>query len=120
MYGLIYPETITLYQVAKHVDGVDVDTFHHFDTSIEELLDAVDASFCDNANGLDCGTKTLTRVISNSYGTAEVGFATEAYLKRTCNEFAKLGLQGTTFVSDSGDWGVAAQPGIIGKGKNAQ
>ena len=32
----------------------------------------------------------------------------EKYIHRLCNEFMKLGLQGTTFTISSGDYGVAA------------
>jgi tripeptidyl-peptidase-1 len=34
-----------------------------------------------------------------------------AYTKRQCNELLKLGLQGTTFLWASGDYGVASYPG---------
>jgi tripeptidyl-peptidase-1 len=113
MYGIIYPQTVTLYEVAETIEGVNTETYAGFPLAIEELLDAIDGSFCskkDKAAGLDCGKYDPTRVISISYGSAEI-FSPQAYLKRQCNEFAKLGLQGVTFTISSGDWGVAAQPG---------
>lgn len=45
-----------------------------------------------------------------SYGVSEL-IQPEKYMHRLCNEFMKLGLQGTTFTISSGDYGVAAQPG---------
>jgi tripeptidyl-peptidase I len=113
MYGIIYPQTITLYEVKEKINHTDTETLKHFPLAIEELLDAIDGSFCSDADktaGLDCGTYDPTRVISISYGSAEI-MNSEAYLHRQCNEFMKLGLQGVTFTISSGDWGVAAQPG---------
>lgn len=43
-----------------------------------------------------------------SYGVSEL-IQPEKYIHRLCNEFMKLGLQGTTFTISSGDYGVAAQ-----------
>ena len=43
-----------------------------------------------------------------SYGVSEL-VQPEKYVVRLCNEFMKLGLQGTTFTISSGDYGVAAQ-----------
>lgn len=84
-------------------------------TSIGNLLDAIDGSFCtdkDKSAGQDCGIYSPTRVISISYGASEVYYP-EAQLQRQCHEFLKLGLQGHTFTISSGDWGVAAQPSYI-------
>lgn len=82
-------------------------------------MDALDGSFCtaeDKAAGLDCGVYSPTRVISMSYGTAEI-IKPETYLHRQCAEFLKLGLQGVTFTIASGDWGVASRPGYHGNGR---
>ena len=68
-------------------------------TSIGNLLDAIDQSFCtdkDKAAGQDCGLYSPARVISISYGTSEVD-SSEAQQQRQCHEFLKLGLQGHTF-----------------------
>jgi subtilase family serine protease len=53
-----------------------------------------------------CGGYAPAKVISTSYAGNEVGF-TRAYAIRQCNEYAKLGLMGTTFLYSSGDQGVA-------------
>jgi tripeptidyl-peptidase I len=57
-----------------------------------------------------CGVYTPTKVISISYGIAEAD-QPASYLRRQCNEFMKLGLQGHTILVASGDFGVAADPG---------
>lgn len=49
-------------------------------------------------------------VISTSYGYNEADL-TPAYEIRQCNEYAKLGLMGTTFLFSSGDYGVAGNEG---------
>ena len=46
-----------------------------------------------------------TNVISISYSGSESGFP-DYYMKRQCNEWMKLALQGTTIVMSSGDSGV--------------
>ena len=84
-------------------------------TSIGNLLDAIDGSFCtaeDKAAGQECGIYSPTRVISISYGAAEVYYP-EAQQQRQCNEFLKLGLQGHTFTISSGDYGVADRPSFF-------
>lgn len=110
MYPIIYPQTITLYQISpRHFE----DTFDGFPLSIQDFLDAIDASFCDIEppnQGNDCGIYVPEKVISMSYGVSEL-IQPEKYIHRLCNEFMKLGLQGTTFTISSGDYGVAAQPG---------
>jgi tripeptidyl-peptidase-1 len=63
---------------------------------------------------LMCGVYTPTNVISISYGIAERDQPAN-YLRRQCNEFMKLGLQGHTIFMASGDRGVAADPGDGGK-----
>jgi len=53
---------------------------------------------------------TLTNVISISYGGSEADLPV-SYQRRQCNEFMKLGLQGTSVVLASGDSGVAGPAG---------
>ncbi|TVY16819.1 Aorsin [Lachnellula arida] len=126
-YSLIYPQTVTLYQVDDDNEALQDGGFNVF-------LDALDGSYCnstaygitgdtpgidpvypDPAKGgykgaLNCGTFTPTRVISVSYGVSEYD-APVNYTKRQCDEFLKLGLQGHTFIWASGDYGVASFPG---------
>lgn len=54
-----------------------------------------------------------TNVISISYGGGEADLPAY-YLKRQCNEILKLGLQGTTVVMSSGDYGVGSYAGDFG------
>lgn len=62
---------------------------------------------------LQCGVYEPTNVISISYGGGEADLPAY-YLKRQCNEILKLGLQGTTVVMSSGDYGVGSFPGDFG------
>ncbi|KAL7805628.1 subtilisin-like protein [Trichoderma gracile] len=111
---IIYPQTTVLYQAAVKND----DIFNTF-------LDAIDGTYCtfsdDGETGDDptidgttrneqCGSFKPTNVISFSYGTAEADYPTY-YLQRQCDEFMKLGLQGTSIVFASGDDGVARRSG---------
>lgn len=129
--ALIYPQTTTLYQTDDQIyspaEVADVNTFNTF-------LDAIDGSYCTytaygetgddasidpvypnpNPSGyqgkLQCGVFKPTNVISASYGEAEVDLPAN-YVKRQCNEFMKLGLQGVSMLFASGDYGVASFPG---------
>jgi hypothetical protein len=56
--------------------------------------------------GKDCGTVQPANVISTSYGSNEADLSV-TYATRQCNEYAKLGLMGVTFLFGSGDDGVA-------------
>ena len=58
---------------------------------------------------LQCGVYKPTNVISISYGDGEEVLP-DFYLKRQCNEWMKLALQGTTIVMSSGDSGVGESP----------
>ena len=93
------------------------------------FLDAIDGSYCTydafnvtgNSPGIDpsypdsgpggytgalqCGVYKPTNVVSISYGEQEAQLPTN-YQQRQCNEFMKLGLQGTSVVTASGDDGV--------------
>ncbi|EFY85113.1 alkaline serine protease AorO, putative [Metarhizium acridum CQMa 102] len=106
---IIYPQETELYEAGRKND----DIFNTF-------LDAVDGSYCKDPGddpAVDgstpremCGTFKAANVMSFSYGTAEADYPTK-YLQRQCNEFMKLGLQGTSIVFSSGDDGVARRSG---------
>jgi tripeptidyl-peptidase-1 len=117
--ALVNPLKVTLYQVG--------DVPEQAATSFNNFLDALDASYCagddpnfdasfpDPAPGgykgpENCGGFAATKVISTSYGYNEADL-TPAYEIRQCNEYAKLGLAGTTFLFSSGDYGVAGNGG---------
>ncbi|KAJ6491392.1 subtilisin-like protein [Mycena vitilis] len=115
-------QTVTLYQVGDLEMGA----------SFNNLLDALDGSFCSFEGGddptqdgiypddlpggyqgecNDCGTITPAHVISTSYGYNEADLS-PAYTARQCAEYAKLGLMGVTVVYSSGDNGVAGNGGL--------
>ena len=123
--ALVNPQNVTLYQVGDLVQGASLNNF----------LDAIDASYCTSDGGDDpkqdarypadpsfpgaaggyqgprnCGGFAATKVISTSYGYNEADL-TPAYEARQCNEYMKLGLQGTSFFFSSGDFGVAGNYG---------
>ncbi|KAJ7723404.1 subtilisin-like protein [Mycena metata] len=112
-------QPVTLYQVGDLIMGA----------SFNNLLDALDGSFCsfeggddpnndgiypDNVTGGyqkdDCGTVKPANVISTSYGYNEADLS-PAYTARQCAEYAKLGLLGVTVIYSSGDFGVAGNGG---------
>lgn len=120
--ALVRHQTITLYQVGDVIEG----------GSFNDFLDALDGSYCAgddpeqgaaypdlNATAAEgvykgpksCGTARPAYVISTSYGYNEADL-TPAYTTRQCNEYAKLGLMGTTLVYSSGDNGVAGNGGL--------
>ena len=119
--ALVNPQEVTLYQVGDEVEGASFNTF----------LDSIDGSYCTAAGGDDptqdptypdpfpggytgpenCGGFAATKVISTSYGYNEADL-TAAYERRQCNEYMKLGLQGTTILYSSGDNGVAGNGGL--------
>lgn len=117
---LVNPQPVTLYQVGDLIEGASFNNF----------LDAIDGSYCTYEGGDDrtqdavypdpnpggytgpenCGGFGATKVISTSYGYNEADL-TAAYEMRQCNEYMKLGLQGTTVLYSSGDFGVAGNGG---------
>ncbi|RAK75328.1 S53 family peptidase [Aspergillus fijiensis CBS 313.89] len=130
-YPIVYPQEITLFQNDDYnYASEEIYTSGFFNT----FLDALDGSYCTycadgecgDASGLDpvypdtnqggytgqlmCGTYKPTNVISISYGLQEDDLP-QYYQKRQCNEFLKLGLQGTSILIASGDDGVAGPPG---------
>ncbi|KAF2764443.1 subtilisin-like protein [Teratosphaeria nubilosa] len=128
--ALIYPQSITLYQVDDFIYGPEEVAL---DNTFNTFLDALDGSYCnysaygitgdspgidptypDNSTGgyngtLQCGVYKPTRVISASYGESEGDFP-KAYIERQCNEFMKLSLQGHTIFVSSSDFGVGNFP----------
>lgn len=118
---LVFPQEITLYQTGDHC----------YKASFDNLLDALDASFCtfeggDNPEfdgiypdtapgGFDepesCGIVKPANVISTSFGSQEPEM-TAAYEIRQCNEYGKLGLMGVTILYSSGDDGVGGPDGF--------
>ena len=125
---------MTLYQTDDDIyEPIEVVKANVFNT----FLDALDGSYCNytafgetgdnpaydavyphNVPGgykgaRQCGVYTPNKVITASYGEAEANFPAN-YVKRQCNEFMKLGLQGHTIMFASGDYGVASFPGDLG------
>ncbi|OCH90819.1 subtilisin-like protein [Obba rivulosa] len=108
-------QSVLLYQVGDPVEG----------GSFNNLLDALDATFCTFEGGDDptqdgvypdtqqggfdepeqCGSIKPADVITNSYGYNEAEL-TPFYMTRQCTEYGKLGLMGVTFLYASGDSGV--------------
>ncbi|OCH89925.1 subtilisin-like protein [Obba rivulosa] len=126
-FALTNPQPLLLLQAGDLVEGA----------SFNNLLDALDASFCtfeggDNPEfdgiypdrergGFDhpesCGIIAPPFVISTSYGQDEAS-VTLAYAQRQCTEYGKvcflrtcLGMLGTTILYSSGDDGVAGGDG---------
>jgi len=127
-WPLIYPQKIVLFQE----DDEYYESTGDFNGFWNTFLDALDGSYCTysafgetgdcteeacldpaypdpNPGGykgqLQCGVYKPTNVISISYGGSEAGFP-DFYMKRQCNEWMKLALQGSTIVMSSGDAGV--------------
>ncbi|GAB7355453.1 hypothetical protein MBLNU459_g5957t2 [Dothideomycetes sp. NU459] len=122
--SLVYPQNVILYQVG--------DLAEEYNTSFNNFLDAIDASYCTYDGGdeqpydavypdpypgpnsyqgaEDCGTYAAAKVISTSYAYDEIDLP-PSYEIRQCHEYMKLGLTGTTFVYSSGDYGVGSVTG---------
>lgn len=118
--SLVNPQKVTLYQVGDIPQGASFNNF----------LDAIDGSYCTFEGGDDptqdgiypdplpggykgpenCGGFAATKVISTSYAYNEADL-TPFYEQRQCAEYAKLGIQGTTILYSSGDYGVAGNGG---------
>lgn len=113
--ALINPQKTTLYQVGDPLEGA----------SFNDFLDAIDGTYCTFDGGDDptqdaqypdskggyqgpknCGGFAATKVIATSYAYNEADL-TARYEMRQCNEYAKLGLAGTTVIYAAGDYGVA-------------
>ncbi|KZT04003.1 subtilisin-like protein [Laetiporus sulphureus 93-53] len=104
-------QPVTLYQARDIVEGA----------SFNNLLDALDASYCTYDGGDDpeydaiypdpYGGGYEAHVMSTSYAYNEADL-TPAYEQRQCAEYAKLGLIGMTILYSSGDYGVAGNGGL--------
>ncbi|KAM5532589.1 hypothetical protein V8D89_013715 [Ganoderma adspersum] len=100
--GLLGPkQNVSLYQIGAAGGTWD-----------EALVAAFDKSYCSQSgvsSNLDCGTKTLSHVVSISYHfEPDYPDPTNArILERVCAEYGKLSLTGMTFIVSSGDHGVA-------------
>ena len=120
-FSLLYPQNITLYQTGwtekqeehllKEADGPPLNKVQIAGgiAIVENLLNAVDGSFCTpdaKKQGLDCGTTSLTPVLSVSYGVPEINMPFK-FAQRACSEYMKLGLKGHTILFASGDYGPA-------------
>lgn len=130
-YELIYPQTVNVFSADDtYYATEDPNAYGFMDTT----LDALDGSFCtysafgqkgdnntidpvypDPHSGgykgpLECGTYTPPNVLSVSYTEGEQ-YLPVNYVERQCNEWMKLGLQGTTTLFASGDYGVAFYAG---------
>ena len=132
--SIIYPQSLIVYQVDDLPNSSGETNTSGF---LNTFLDSIDGSYCDysafgitgDSAGIDasypdplpggykgqleCGTYELTRVVSISYGEAEV-YLPKPYVERQCNEIMKLGLQGHSILVASGDYGVASFPGSNG------
>ncbi|KAK3937828.1 putative Tripeptidyl-peptidase sed1 [Diplogelasinospora grovesii] len=127
-WPLIWPQKTVLFQE----DDEYYESTGNFNGFFNTFLDAIDGSYCTySAYGetgdctdpacldpaypdphpggykgqLQCGVYKPTNVISISYGGDEYGLP-DSYLKRQCDEWMKLSLQGVTIVTSSGDSGV--------------
>jgi len=117
--ALVNPQKVILYQVGDLIEGASFNNF----------LDAIDGSYCSFKGGDDktqdavypdssggfqgpenCGGFGATKVISTSYSYNEADL-TPKYEMRQCQEYMKLGLQGTSILYSSGDYGVAGNFG---------
>jgi tripeptidyl-peptidase I len=135
-WPLIYPQGTVLFQE----DDEYYESTGQFNGFMNTFLDAIDGSYCTysaygetgdctdptcvdpaypdpNPGGykgqLQCGVYKPTNVISVSYGGSE-SYGPNSYIKRQCNEFMKLALQGVTTVISSGDDGVGDAKGCNG------
>ena len=110
--SLVYPQNVTNYQVGnKFLRGTLNDLLAAVDKSYCGALDSkIEAIYPDHYaggyNSSDCGSHSLTSVISVSYSNNEVAYPS-TYEERECLEYLKLGLQGVTIIVGSGDFGVA-------------
>lgn len=125
-YPLIYPQNITVFQIGQ--------TSENFTGTVmfNTFLDSIDGSYCTfsaygetgndpdwdptypgsfvNYTGAEqCGIYKAPNVVSFSYSVAESNLPFN-YQKRQCDEYMKLGLQGTTLVFSSGDYGHSGRP----------
>jgi tripeptidyl-peptidase I len=127
---IIYPQKTIVFQT----DDLVYENDYEFGGFFNTFLDALDASYCTYAafgekgddplldpfypdpapggfkNKTQCGVYKPTNVISISYGGQESDLPAY-YQQRQCNEWLKLGLQGTSVFVASGDDGVGGPAG---------
>lgn len=106
---MLGPVNITYYATGISEHALSIPDIADQYVGLDVLLDAVDGSFCtqaDRSAGLQCGTTSLSTVLSVSYEYPEF-VNSAAALRRVCNEFMKLSLQGHTIVVASGDYGLS-------------
>lgn len=134
-YPIVWPQTITVF----NEDDIPYQTEPNqtYTWGFNDFLDSIDGSYCKySAYGetgndpaldpiypdprpggykgpLQCGIYKPTKVLSVSYGGQEANLPA-AYQKRQCNEWLKLGLQGTSVFFASGDSGVGDYPAPYG------
>ena len=128
-WPIVYPRNITLHDSQftpaqttlinsqnSSLAASGLQAFYEF----ADVLAAIDGSFCANASKFapSCGLYPRPNVLSTSYGTDEA-LLTPAMEDRLCNEWLKLGLQGTTVLFSSGDRGVQGRnPNLLCLGPN--
>lgn len=133
-YPIVWPQTITVFN--EDDLNYQAEPNQTYTWGFNDFLDAIDGSYCtysaygetgsasidpvypdtrpNGYNGpLQCGIFKPTTVLSVSYGGQEANLPA-SYQKRQCNEWAKLGLMGTSVVFASGDAGVGDYPGQYG------
>ncbi|CZT49964.1 related to serine protease [Rhynchosporium secalis] len=121
--SLVYPQTVTLYQVDDDIYGpgqVAVYSTPSWMPSMDHTAAIAQMAILVTSQTSIQSTRTtlpvasrdkdsVTKVISISYGQAEADLPAP-YTRRQCNEFMKLGLQGVSILIASGDNGVATFP----------
>lgn len=84
---------------------------HYCNTALDPQFDPIYPDLQPGGyNSSDCGIYQPPRVIAIAYAWNEASFS-DKYIHRQCLEFLKLGLQGVTVVTGSGDRGPADQLG---------
>ncbi|MCJ1311870.1 hypothetical protein MMC25_005543 [Agyrium rufum] len=143
-FPIVYPTPVYLYQTDDINVAEGLVPNETTDGGFNTFLDAIDGSYCTYCafgecgddpvldptypdpfpNGykgqLQCGVYEPAAVISVSYGGPEDEIPAY-YQERQCNEFLKLGLQGSSIFFSSGDNGVGQRPfndnnGCLGNG----
>ncbi|KAH8587033.1 Pro-kumamolisin, activation domain-containing protein, partial [Bisporella sp. PMI_857] len=113
--SLAWPQPVTNLQVGDRYLGGNLNHMlaafdKYYCDTLEPGVDAQypDLDFSDGYQSRDCGTYNAPKVISISYAWDEGHFPPE-YLRRQCQEYLKLGLQGITVLAGSGDEGTAGR-----------
>ncbi|KAK4450906.1 peptidase S8/S53 domain-containing protein, partial [Podospora aff. communis PSN243] len=114
--SLVWPQTVTNIQVGDEYLSGNLNTMlaaydEYYCNKLDPSIDPQYPNTIAEGEGyqhFDCGSHTPPKVISISYAWAEADFP-EEYLRRQCNEYLKLGLQGVTVVASTGDEGTAGR-----------